>query len=43
MQLLVAALVGAVFGAGVWLAITAVRGVRVLPQAASPVSASSRV
>jgi tight adherence protein B len=35
MQLLVAALVGAVFGLGVWLAITAVHGVRVLPQTAS--------
>lgn len=35
MQLLVVALVGAAFGVGVWLGITAVRGVRVLPQAAS--------
>lgn len=35
MQLLVAALVGAVFGVGVWLGIAAVRGVRVLPPAAS--------
>jgi tight adherence protein B len=34
MQFLLAGLVGAVFGVGVWLATTAVRGVRVLPRAA---------
>ena len=33
MQLLVAALVGATFGIGMWLGITAVRGVQVLPPA----------